>query len=460
MNGKMLNDARQCDMTGKYLQQYAHTDGWELTANSGGVVDNVVVIPALAELKYLFRTLAALSRNDRPDLEKTLVICVVNNKPVDDSGKAAFVDNQETLDILRHLVEGKGIPPWVSEPSQKSWLDEILSSNLRTGYVDASSKGRELPRRTGGVGLARKIGFDLALESLGSPDDGWDTVFCWLDADSLVEPNYLDAVRRHVKTHRFPASVIRYAHGASRDPLRQQAIICYELFLRYYVWGLSFAGSPYAFHTIGSTIAGTAEGYAAVRGISIKTAGEDFYFLNKIAKTGRVGRVTATTVHPSSRASARVPFGTGRKIAGFTEEMKTHYPAYDPDAFSILGEWLRTVHDCCDDGAEELINRAANIHPSLAIFLRIDRFDHVWPRLVRNSRSEKSLRRHFTAWFDGLRTFRLIRHLTKHDLPPVGLFSAIGKLADMTGTELPETNEQSPAAGQMKLLERLREIEP
>ena len=232
MNGKMLNDARQCDMTGKYLQQYAHTDGWELTANSGGVVDNVVVIPALAELKYLFRTLAALSRNDRHDLEKTLVICVVNNKPVDDSGKAAFVDNQETLDILRHLVEGKGIPPWVSEPSQKSWLDEILSSNLRTGYVDASSKGRELPRRTGGVGLARKIGFDLALESLGSPDDGWDTVFCWLDADSLVEPNYLDAVRRHVKTHRFPASVIRYAHGASRDPLRQQAIICYELFLR------------------------------------------------------------------------------------------------------------------------------------------------------------------------------------------------------------------------------------
>ena len=43
-----------------------------------------------------------------------------------------------------------------------------LSSDagLRIGYIDASSEGYEIPDNEGGVGMARKIGMDMALNLL------------------------------------------------------------------------------------------------------------------------------------------------------------------------------------------------------------------------------------------------------------------------------------------------------
>ena len=81
-----------------------------------------------------------------------------------------------------------------------------------------------------------------------------------------------------------------------------------------YVIGLSYAGSPYAFHAIGSTMSCTAEAYAAVRGMNRRTAAEDFHFLDKLAKLGRIGHIEKTTVFPSPRTSHRVPFGTGQRM--------------------------------------------------------------------------------------------------------------------------------------------------
>ncbi len=62
----------------------------------------------------------------------------------------------------------------------------------------------------------------------------------------------------------------------------------YELSLRYYVAGMKFARSPYAFHTIGSSMAVSPVHYARVRGFPKREAGEDFYLLNKLAKLGSV----------------------------------------------------------------------------------------------------------------------------------------------------------------------------
>ena len=63
-----------------------------------------------------------------------------------------------------------------------------------------------------------------------------------------------------------------------------KAIICYEIFLRYYVLGLKFAKSDYAFHTIGSTMLCTPDAYVKVEGMNKRKAAEDFYFLEKLAK--------------------------------------------------------------------------------------------------------------------------------------------------------------------------------
>jgi len=64
----------------------------------------------------------------------------------------------------------------------------------------------------------------------------------------------------------------------------------------------------------------TVDSYIAVRGMNRREAGEDFYFLNKLAKLGDIGQIHATTVYPSARPSRRVP---SVRVNGSTGSGKT-----------------------------------------------------------------------------------------------------------------------------------------
>jgi hypothetical protein len=306
--------------------------------------------------------------------------------------------------------------------------------------------------------MARKIGMDLALGVFDYERRGPHLIFS-LDADTLVEGDYLAAVRSAFARNRYAAAVINYAHQTAAGPDEQAAICCYELFLRYYVLGLRYAGSPYAFHSIGSTMVCTAGAYAQVRGMNRRKAGEDFYFLDKLAKIGGMGEICATTVRPSSRASRRVPFGTGKRVARFTGGMENEYTLYNPRSFLILKQWLGNMASCRDSDPETILARSARIEPSLDAFLRRYRFNEIWPRLVRNSGDEEHLRDHFSRWFDGFKTFKLIRHLANTGFPPVHMFTALETLAEMMEDRLPVTvtpGSVPPLREQMEILEHLR----
>ena len=400
------------------------------------------MIPALAESKHLFTTLASLGKNPRAELERTLVLCVVNNAPLDSVSAKDVADNRKTLERLRGLADS----------------DE---NGLRVGYVDASTPGLEMPGKTAGVGLARKIGMYLAL-GVFVYGTNRPTIIASLDADTLVEPAYLSAVRKAFERDDVTAAVVSFAHQAAERADEQSAICCYELFLRYYVLGLRYAGSPYAFHSIGSTMVCTAGTYAAVRGMNTRRAGEDFYFLDKLAKTGRMKRITATTVHPSARASERVPFGTGKRVIRFTGGEKNEYLLYDPRCFGVLKEWLSHMSSCTDQDTETILARAGKIHPTLGEFLRSRRFGEVWPRLVDNSGDQAHLRDHFARWFDGFETFKLIRYLTTARFPLVNMFAALEAMTTMTNGRFPVAPRRDsipPLRDQMKVLAYIRGVD-
>jgi len=432
----------------KYLANYSVGDRWSIISESVDGIDNVVVIPALAESDHIFKTLASLSKNPRAELSRTLVICVINNGDADSVPANEFADNQYTLEVL-------------SNREQPSVLFNSVRSGLRVAYVDASSPGLEMPDRSTGVGLARKIGLDLALGIFNYEKDCPKLLFS-LDADTLVEHNYLSAVRASFEKEKAASSVIAFKHQAADSADEQAAICCYEIFLRYYVLGLRRAGSPYAFHSIGSTMVCTAGGYATVRGMNKRRAGEDFYFLDKLAKIGKVGRINTTTVHPSSRASRRVPFGTGKRVIRFTEGKESEYSLYNPRSFAVLKEWLEYMSSCHDMDPETILARAGDMHPSLDVFLRVNHFGETWRRLVENSGDRAHLCSHFLRWFDGFKTFKLIRHLANNGLPPVDMFDALRQLMGMMGMKLPievKPGSIPPLQDQMEILDYLRGID-
>ncbi len=433
----------------KYLANYSVGNRWNIISESFDVIDNVVVIPALAESGHIFKTLASLSENPRTELSRTLVVCVINNGDVDNVPADEFADNQYTLKVLGNREQSPVL------------FNGVRQSGLRIAYVDASSPGLEMPGKTAGVGFARKIGLDLALEIFNYDKDCPKLIFC-LDADTLVEPNYLSAVRDFFEKERATTSVIAFKHQDADSADEQAAICCYEIFLRYYVLGLRWAGSPYAFHSIGSTMVCTAEGYATVRGMNKRRAGEDFYFLDKLSKIRRMGRIKTTTVHPSSRVSCRVPFGTGKRVISFIQGKEKDYSLYNPRSFAVLKEWLGHMSSCSDMDPETILARAGDMYPSLDVFLRVNRFGEVWRRLVENSGDHVHLLNHFLQWFDGFKTFKLIRHLTNNGLPPVDMFVALRELMEMMGKKLPievKPGSIPPLQDQMETLDYLRKID-
>lgn len=365
----------------KYLAGRAVTRPWKLEGDDGQGFAGCVVIPALAESKRLFATLASLAANPPSQLARFLVVVTVNHR--EDAAPDDKLDNLLTLSSLREL-----------------------ETPLRLVFIDAASPGLELPAGTGGVGLARKIGMDLALPRL--KEDG---VIACLDADTLVQPDYLEAIGAHFSTSRSGGAAIPFCHQPGDTPAEERAITLYELFLRHYVLGLTRAGSPYAFHNVGSAMACSAAAYLKMGGMNNRRAGEDFYFLQQLHRTAGMTQLSGTTVHPAARSSHRVPFGTGKSISRILEHGEAVQTFYRVECYRILGEWLRLAEAGAALSGAELLAQSGQVHPELACFLAKAGVEQVWERLKAHARDAEQLRAAFHGWFDALKTVRLIHHL-------------------------------------------------
>lgn len=386
-----------------------------------------MVIPALAEENSLLATLSSLAENPAELLARMLVLVVVNHR--EDAAAEDMSGNLATLAALRKGADG------------------CKSMNL--AWVDAASPGRELPAKKGGVGLARRIGLDLSLERLAASPT--DPLLVCLDADTLVRPDYLPSLLRYFDSSPCGGAILHFLHQPAASASGQAAIDCYELFLRSYVFGLRLAGSPYAFHSVGSAMACRASAYHKIGGMNSRAAGEDFYFLQQLARTTGIGQVTGTVVYPSSRASHRVPFGTGRSVSKMLDGGGETLPFYDARCFRLLGEWLDLVQGSREADGSELMKRAAHLSTYLAAYLETVGFPVVWDRLKRNNPDKQALMKAFHGWFDGLKSMKLIHHLSAGVFPRCRPDQAVAALLEWGGVE-----KQQGVAGQLELLRRLQ----
>lgn len=395
-----------------YLAKRAVSAPWRINVRPGRPLAGAVVIPSLAESANLQLTLKSLSDNPPGLLEQFLILVVVNQRG--DACEAEKNDNLATLALL---------PEW----KKKYGLDNLC-------WIDAASPASELPAKQG-VGLARKIGMDLALAQLDYKNS--DPLLICLDADTLVQPDYLPALKDHFSVAVPGGASIPYCHRPAADPAGQGAIDRYELFLRTYVLGLELAGSPYAFHTVGSAMACRASAYVAAGGMNRRMAGEDFYFLQQVHKTTGVADLKGTIVHPSPRSSQRVPFGTGRAVGDMLTQGEKRLLFYQPVVFLILREWLLCVKDNPESDGSRLLELAGCISPVLEAFLGQSGFKGSWDGLRKHNQGTARLQEAFYGWFDAFRTMRLIHVLSDNAYPRIGPEEAIPPLLECAGQVCP-----------------------
>jgi hypothetical protein len=302
--------------------------------------------------------------------------------------------------------------------------------------VDRFSDGRKLPPK-GGVGLARKIGVDLAVSLIDRQRIGTGWIHC-TDADvQLPETYFYCSNRLEDKSSKYSALVYPFNHYDDQDPTESLEVYpatrLYELSLRYYLAGMKYAGSPYAFHTIGSTMAVSALHYSKVRGFPKREAGEDFYLLNKLAKVGQVLELETDpkcdAIQIASRCSDRVPFGTGAavtKITAFSNPVE-EFRFYDPEVFELLKTWLQSLPAIWKTGSAGLTTnifseqRADQSQPGrsrdLLAGLKGIKAERALEHAFRQSKNLDQFLRQMNTWFDAFRTLKLIHALRDLYLP-------------------------------------------
>ena len=290
---------------------------------------------------------------------------------------------------------------------------------------------KELPQKTAGVGLARKLAMDEALrrfDFLNNPNG----IIVGYDADCSCDTNYLQAIEQLFE--KYPKTTgcsINYEHSIEGDEFSEeiyQAIVQYELYLRYYIEALRSSGFPYTFHTLGSSFAVRADVYAMQGGMNKRKAGEDFYFLHKIIPLGNFHEINNTKVIPSPRLSDRVPFGTGAAITKIIESGQPVYFTFNPDAFDEIGKFIKLVPEFFKVSTSQIEEIIANLHPSLLKFIHGNQFQKAIEDANSNSSNLETFKKRFYTWFNGLMVLQFLNEAHLSDFTKVSIAQAAEQL--------------------------------
>jgi len=240
----------------------------------------------------------------------------------------------------------------------------------------------------------------------------------------------------------------------------------YEISLRYYVLGLAWAGSPYAYEAMGSCIAVRPAAYAQVRGFPRKNAAEDFYVLDKLAKVGPILRLDGSPLLLEGRISERVPFGTGKALSQMLAKKRglEGFTLYHPAVFAHLGAWLRVLDETARSGgkAEAALAEMPRSNPFfradvlLAALERMGAFPAI-REAIAESTTPEAMRRRFHTWFDAFRTLKLVHALRDEGLPSLAWREALAEAPftrlSASTVEEPESLRKWLAAEERKLSE-------
>lgn len=391
----------------KYLRTYAESEIRALTDfPTSTPYTNVAVIPVYKETRTFFLRLL----NSPLVNEKVLLILVINQPESD-----------------RNNVPQQALAQLILQSGKMLWQNHNLSLIQPTGkaahvmLVNRYQDGMKINPRQG-VGLARKIGADIATalisqNLIASP---------WIgstDADTHLPDNYF-SVLKDIPGN-TSAITYNFNHKNLNDPL-SEATQLYQRALEYYVAGMRWAGSGYAFHTIGSCLAFRYDYYAQVRGFPKRAAGEDFYLLNKLAKQARIRTLDESVITIEPRESDRVPFGTGPAVSKILmlDNPAEDYHYYHPGLFTELKSCLKIMDILWQYREQQQHWLKQFSEPSKSALEQL-KINQLLLHIQSHAKNEAQCKSQVFQWFDAFRTLKYLHYIQEHYLSPMPLTKAI-----------------------------------
>jgi len=342
----------------------------------------IVVIPCYREPE-INRTVQSLFDCKRGDFPVEIIV-LINSYRIDQDEVVEM--NRDSYRQMKDYASRNNSPAF--------FLTPVLVENL--------------PGHQTGAGLPRKLAMDEAVLHFDKNKTG---IIVSLDADCLVEKNYLIEIYRNFKEYRLNSATIEFHHPVEHldvsDPLRIAATN-YENYLRYYRSALEFCGYPYPYFTIGSAFAVTVETYLKVGGMGKQQSGEDFYFLQKVFPLGKTHFIDTTCVYPAARISNRVPFGTGPALQKMLAENQLTKLTYRVEAFRALKVFFDKIDSFFKKPEKEIEDCINDLPEYLLSFLKEDGFLHKIEEINRHTASLLNFRKRFFLYFNA---FKILKYL-------------------------------------------------
>jgi len=416
--------------------------------------DTAIVIPAFDE-SHLF--IQAMQHTVASSEQTILVICVLN------CPEQCSQPQRENTQALSSTLRQAGTPKWVSKLGTELNLIETTPTLHWLVWDLSKPSPSTLPlfeKHQYGVGYARKLGMDSALALLNSHQIKTPYLYS-SDADACWPREYFTAIPKptndSISSYIFPfihtlqntTHSTEHSHPVDTPTGTIEAQL-YEVSLRYYVAGLRWSGSPWGFHTVGSTLAIHGKHYAANRGFPKREAGEDFYLLNKLAKTGAIVTLKKPIIQLSDRPSHRVPFGTGpaiQKINGM-QNWSLEFLFYHPEIFSLLKCWHQIIPTLFHTALNESLAPFGHQGELLLQTLTMLGVEKSLNHCKKHCKSQDDFVRHLFNWFDAFRTLKFIHHLRNLHLPSINFNTCYNKAAQgaIAFLELDNPDTSKPAA--------------
>lgn len=328
--------------------------------------------------------------------------------------------------------------------------------NERKGLKFHSILQNELPVKHAGVGLARKMGMDEAVRRFEQLQK--DGIIACFDADAICDSNYLVALEKHFESFpKSPGCAIYFEHpyqGNDFEPEIYEGILNYELHLRYHKRSLEWAGLPFAFHTVGSSMAVKNSAYQKQGGMNKRKAGEDFYFLHKIIALGNFTNLNETRIIPSPRISDRVPFGTGRSIGEWVDNEQSAFTTYNFDSFKLIKKFISHIEQLQFKEPSQIdYNLSDNEYQVLMQFLEQINFEEALKKIRSNSTDNHSFVKRFYSWFDAFKILKLIHYFRDEIYPDQPIIQALNSYLEISGEK--KVNDLESGLILMRELDRM-----
>ena len=364
-----------------------------------------IVIPVFRE-EQLLQTIESLHNCDSPN--KSFELILLFNSAESDGQSREY--NQRSKNEVEE---------WIKQNSP-AFPIHIVEEN-------------HLDNKLAGVGLARKIGMDEAARRLLSIGKEEAVILC-LDADCRVDTNYLKAVEAHFQnTKSKTAASLYFEHPLEGDEHPSEiydAILYYELHLRYYKHAMAYCGLPFDRYTVGSSMAVRVQAYLSEGGMNKRKAGEDFYFLQKYLIKGELDEINSTTVYPSPRKSDRVPFGTGRAVQDHLDERKDLKLTYSTESFRLIREFIATI--------EKAYPKRAELPLEFVDFFEEKEWEVEWKKISEQSKDLRSFKKRFYQWFTPFKVLKLLHFLRDQYYPNMPIEKAVADLIETKGVNVSE----------------------